>query len=107
MNDLHPLIDEALLPRARWSILRTLHVGGHLGATEEMIHAVLTGEFIGVTRQWIRQQLDYLQSRKLVSVERSEIAPWRAKLERHGYDIVDYQVECLPGIQRPPRHRVD
>ena len=34
MTEPHPLIDETMLPGARWDILRTLKVGGHLGATE-------------------------------------------------------------------------
>ena len=102
-SDLHPLIDEVMLPSARWSILRTLSVGGHLGATEEMIQVVLNGEFLGVTRRWIRTQLDYLESRGLIALERSEVFPWRAKLTRYGHDVVDYQVECEAGIARPPR----
>ena len=87
MTEPHPLIDEAMLPGARWDILRTLKVGGHLG----------------VTKRWIRDQLAYLESRKLIGIERSEVEPWRAVLTRHGHDIADYQVECEPGIRRPPR----
>ena len=96
-------IDAKLLPGARWSILRTLHVGGHLGATEVMIREVVVSEFLGATHRFVRDQLDYLESRKLVTIERSEVDPWRAKLTRHGHDVADYQVECERGIRRPPR----
>ena len=101
--DPHPLIDEAMLPSARWAILRTLRVGGHLGATETMIREVLVADYLGITTRWIRDQLAYLESRKLVTIERSEIQAWRATLTRHGSDIVDYQVPVCAGIRRPPR----
>lgn len=104
---LHPLIDERMLPSARWAILRTLKVGGHLGATETMIREALIADYLGITSRWIRDQLAYLESRELVTIERSEIAAWRATLARHGSDIVDYQVECLPGIRRPLRTHAD
>ena len=99
----HPLVDEALLPAARWAILRTLRVGGHLGATETMVREVLVSDYLGITKHWIRDQITYLESRKLLTIERSEIRAWRATLSRHGYDIVDYQSECEAGIRRPPR----
>ena len=86
----------------RWTILRTLMVGGHLGATDQMCLTVAFAEFIGVTQARVRTELDYLESRKLVEIERSEIRAWRAKLTRYGRDLVDYEVECEPGITRPP-----
>ena len=101
--DIHPLIDENLLPSARWAIMRTLRVGGHLGATEIMIREALVGDYLAITKRWIRDQLVYLESRKLVAIERSEIEAWRAELTRHGSDIVDYQVPVCAGIRRPPR----
>ena len=108
MANKHPLIDAAMLPGARWDILRTLRVGGHLGATETMIRDVLIAGYLGVTKLWIRDQLAYLETRKLIAIDRSEVEPWRATLTRHGYDVADYQVPCEPGIRRPPRpHQED
>ncbi|MDE0034340.1 MAG: hypothetical protein OXU75_14580 [Deltaproteobacteria bacterium] len=100
-------IDERHLPSARWDILRTLRVGGHLGATENMIRDVLVAGYIGVTRHWIRDQLDYLEARRLITIERLETAPWRMTLTRYGYDVADYQVPCDPGIRRPARPPAD
>ena len=91
------------LPGIRWAILRTCRVGGHLGATEPMFREVIAAEYVGVTKRFIRDQLHYLEQRKLVQIERSEIRPWRAQLTRYGYDVADYQVECDAGIARPPR----
>ena len=97
------VVHESLLPSARWSVLRTIGVGGHLGATETMIYDVLRFEYLVISRQWVRDQLHYLASRGLVEIERSEVHPWRATLSRHGQDLYDYQVDVEPGITRPPR----
>ncbi len=86
----------------RWTILRTLMVGGHLGATDKMCLDVARAEYIGVTMQRIHTEFDYLESRKLIETERSELRAWRAKLTRHGRDVVDYEVGVEPGITRPP-----
>lgn len=86
----------------RWTLLRTLMVGGHLGATDKMCLDVARAEYLGVTLDRVRTEMDYLEERKLIAIERSEIRPWRAKLSRHGRDVVDYQVEVEPGIARPP-----
>ncbi len=103
MSEPHPLIDETTAPAARWAILRTLRVGGHLGATETMVREVLLADWLGITRQWIRDQLAYLEARRLIAIERSEVRAWRATLTRAGYDVVEYQVDVEPGIRRPPR----
>lgn len=96
-------IDERYLPGIRWAILRTCRVGGHLGATETMVRDVLVADYPAVSRAFIRDQFDYLEKRELIEVERSDLDPWRASLARYGYDVVEYQVECDPGIRRPPR----
>ena len=101
------LIDERFVPGIRWAILRTCRVGGHLGATEAMIREVVVVDYLGADRKFIRDQLDYLEKRKLVSIHRSEIEPWRVTLTRYGYDVADYQVACEPGIRRPPRLPAD
>ena len=87
----------------RWTVLRTLMVGGHIGATDKMCLDVCRAEYLGVTIERVRTELDYLESRRLTEIERSEVRPWRARLTRHGRDVVDYEVAVEPGITRPPR----
>ena len=96
------MLDPKFLPSIRWDIIRTCRVAGHLGATENMIREVIRSGWVGATQKAIRDELHYLESRKLVTVERSEIAPWRLCLTRYGYDVADYQVPCEDGIHRPP-----
>jgi len=88
----------------RWIILTAVHAGGHLGATDDMILAALLPSWLDVHRNWVRDELAYLESRKLVDVERHPIKPWRVTLSRHGRDIVDYTVDCEAGIARPARY---
>ena len=95
------LLNTRMLPGVRWEILRTLHVGGHLGATEAMCQQVVNAAFVGVTAETLRNQFDYLEKRKLIEIQRSDLDPWRATLSRHGTDLVEYRVDCEPGIARP------
>ena len=96
------LIDPRYLPSIRWDILRTCRMGGHVGATENMIREVVRSEWIGVTQNAIRDELHYLEDRDLVKIKKSDIYAWRITLTRTGYDIADYQVPCEEGIHRPP-----
>ena len=88
----------------RWIILIAVNAGGHLGATEDMILAALRPSWLEVHRAWVRDELVYLESRKLVGIEKHAIKPWRVSLTRHGRDIVDYTVDCEPGIERPVKY---
>ena len=97
----HPLITPKTVPALRWDILRTTHVGGHLGVTETMMLRTLECEWIGLTRAVLRDQIAYLEARRLVIVRRSEVEDWRLRLDRYGHDVVEYQVECDPGVRRP------
>lgn len=92
------------LESGRWEILRVLHVGGHIGATEAMVLATLRALWIEVSQSWVRDQLAYLEARRLIEIDRPELEPWRAKLTRHGWDVATYVVDCAPGIARPRRY---
>lgn len=97
------MIDPKHLPGLRWAILRTVMVGGHLGATETMVLDVARAEYLTMERGALRDEIAYLESRNLVVVERSEVQPWRLTLTRYGRDLVDYTCDVAPGIARPPR----
>lgn len=99
------MIAHTWLPGLRWTILRTVLVGGHLGVTDRMALDVARAEYIGVERRELRDEIAYLEARGLLGVEREETGPWRMTLTRHGRDVVDYTVACEPGIRRPPRPR--
>lgn len=96
--------DLTKLESGRWELLRVMNVAGHLGATETMMFHTLVAMWPDINRDWIRNQLDYLENRKLIELEKHELKDWRAKLSRHGWDITSYVVDCEPGIARPPKY---
>jgi hypothetical protein len=49
----------------------------------------------------VKRELDYMKSRDLVSLRTNPLGHVHAKLERYGIDIVEYTVDCEPGIARP------
>jgi len=89
----------------RGHILRTLHYGRPVGATDEMILACCRQLWLTVGRDWVRRQLEYLAKRKLVTLAKpaNPALPWRAELSRHGIDVYERVVECDPGIDLGPQ----
>lgn len=96
--------EQVKLEAVRWELLRIMGVSGHVGATETMMVHTLKASWATIDREYIRNQLAYLESRKLIELERPPIQDWRGKLTRHGDDIFNYVVECEPGISRPPQY---
>ena len=92
------------LESVRWLILQAVKLGGHVGATDEMILPAVRSSWIGVSMDQIRNEIEYLEQRKLVTTERPPIRPWRVRLTRHGHDLVDYVSDVAPGIDRPPKY---
>ena len=89
---------------ARWIILQTTSLGGHIGVTEEMVLPVLRASWLGTSRELMRNEIDYLERRGLITTDRSPLKPWRIHLTRAGQDVVEYTVECEAGIDRPPKY---
>lgn len=48
----------------------------------------------------LRRELNYLADRKMVDLEKKPSGDWFADLTRLGVDLVEYTVECGPGIAR-------
>ena len=91
------------LPAVRWDMLRVINNAGHLGATEPMFLQVLRSFYWFVDQKLIRNQIHYLEERRLITSERSEINPWNVHMTNHGHDVYEYRVECHAGIARPRR----
>ena len=97
-------LSQARTESARWIILQTTGIGGHIGVTDDMILPVLRASWLDASREFLHNEIDYLESRKLVTTERPPLKPWRVKLTRHGRDVVEYTVACEPGIARPEKY---
>ena len=74
----------------RWSLLVALNKTRPYTASETQLE--------------LRRELDYLADRKMVELEKRPSGDWFADLSRLGVDIVEYTVECGPGIARPEKY---
>lgn len=96
------MIDKLQREEARWRILATLNAGRPTSVTETLLHRVCNDLQLPLSQLDIRRELDYLASRKLVSVNKTQQV-WLAELTYVGVDVVEYTVPCEPGIARPPQ----
>ena len=88
----------------RWILLLALNHARPYGAMEVVLCGTAQGVYADVTALEIRRELSYLEDRKLIEIKRSPSGPWHAELERYGVDMVEYNIDCLPGIARPPKY---
>lgn len=87
----------------RWLILRALDFGRPSALHEQLLLSTVQGIFSDSTHLELRRELDYLSDRDLVKIERKPDGIWWADLTRYGTDLVEYSIECEPGIARPPK----
>ncbi len=99
-------IDHTRLRREamRWLILLTLNNARPIGAFEGLILSVAQSEYPDATALELRREMDYLDDRKLVKLDKQPSGRWHAELTRHGVDVAEYTVDCEPGIARPAKY---
>ena len=88
----------------RWRILQTLDVGRPYPVSEDVLTTTVSGDDMPITQRELRRELDYLEDRKLLSIKGKDTAIWSAELTHYGVDVVEYTVECFPGIARPKKY---
>jgi len=88
-------------PSLRWRILATLNAGRPNSVQESLILHVANDLSLNVTVASLRRELDYLEEKELVRVQRS--GHWSAELTGSGIDVVEYTIDCPPGIDRPAK----
>jgi len=96
-------LQKATRENVRWYILRALNAARPEGASESIVLSALQGIPIDITQKELRRELDYLEARDLIEVEGRKTPVWYAKTNRDGIDVVEYTVECHPGIARPEK----
>lgn len=88
----------------RWLMLLVLDRARPYGLHESVLTGAAQDQFHDATPLEVRRTLDYLEDRRLVVISRSPSGPWSADITSHGTDIVEYEVECEPGIARPKKY---
>ena len=102
MNDMNfDLAKKQRRERVRWFLMRTLDQCSPVGSYLALLVDVICSVYPDATELEIKRELDYLAERELVSLQIDPTGTWFAKLERYGYDVVQYAVDCEPGIARP------
>jgi len=97
-------IEKARREELRWLILRALYAARPMGTSETIIKNAIEPVILDITEIEIRRELDYLAERDLISVSNKDTPIWFAKINNHGIDIVEYTVDCHPGIARPKKY---
>lgn len=100
------IIDHAKSRREsiRWYILLTLNNARPIVTHESLILSTMQGILPDATALEIRRELDYLDDRKLVQLEKNPGGYWLAELTHYGVDVAEYTVDVLPGIARPTKY---
>lgn len=98
-----PDMDKARRETNRWLILQCLDCSRPIGAGEALLISALQ-DTVDITQRELRRELDYLEERELVEVKGRGGPQWQAKLTRIGIDLVEYTIDCEPGIARPQKY---
>ncbi len=101
MNEID--LEKARREEMRWRILKVLDAGRPLPVAETLILTTLQDVSLPVSPHGLRRELDYLADRKLIIVQGRDTPTWQACLTHYGVDLVEYSVDCFPGIARPKR----
>ncbi|MDR1276173.1 MAG: hypothetical protein LBL72_07315 [Candidatus Accumulibacter sp.] len=100
-----PDLEKARRENLRWLILLALNSAQPIGTSEQVVLSAILPMLPDLTQLELRRNLDYLEERGLITLTGRTTQPqWFCKLDRYGIDIVEYTVECEPGIARPAKY---
>jgi hypothetical protein len=102
-RDLAPDLSKAQREDSRWRILRTLDAGRPFPLTERVVWRVLTDIKLPMVLAGVRREIAYLEAKGLVKVLNPTEPELQVELTALGIDVLEYTVDCPPGIARPPK----
>jgi hypothetical protein len=97
-------MEKARREQIRWLVMVAVNAGRPEPVAEPLILSAIQGVPVQCTALELRRELDYLEDRKLLLLDRHEGAPWTAELTRHGVDFIEYTIAAEPGIARPKKY---
>ncbi len=100
-------IEKARREGMRWYILNTLNKARPYTTSEMFLQDVMRSIYPDTTALELRQQLDYLEDRQLLDLNKTPNGVWFADLTRLGVDIAEYTIDCQAGIARPVKYWSD
>lgn len=99
-----PDLEKTRRETLRWVCLQVTHAGEPIGVSEQLLNNTVNGVLPNITPRELRLALDYLCERELIEISDRQTPNWFIKLTRCGFDVVEYTVECEPGIARPQKY---
>ena len=90
----------------RWNMIRTLDWHRPVTMPESRLLEVIQTLYPDSTQMEVRRELDYLEGRNLVVLDKQPSGTWFADLTCEGIDLAEYTVECEPGIARPVKYGI-
>jgi hypothetical protein len=85
----------------RWNLLNALHKARPVGCLDVLLLDVMRAIYNGVTPTELHSELEYLEDRQLVKIDKKPDGHWHSELNHNGVDVVEYAVDCPVGIARP------
>ena len=73
-------------------------------SNERFLLAVMQAIYPDATALELRRELDYLADRRMLELVKEPSGTWFGDLTRLGVDVVEYTVDCGPGIARPQKY---
>ena len=98
------MMEKARREGMRWHLINTLNKARPYTSSEVFLLDVMRGIYPDVTALELRQQLEYLQDRRLLDLTKQPSGMWFADLNRLGVDIAEYTIDCQAGIARPEKY---
>lgn len=88
----------------RWLLMNALNNARPLGAMDQLLLTVAQDMYPDTTANELHQQLEYLNDKDLVDIEKRPDGHWNSKLNSNGIDVVEYTEHCPAGIARPAKY---
>lgn len=85
----------------RWHLLAAINISRPQGMYTGGLLPIIQSVYPDSTEHELKRELDYLEERGLVKIERDPMERWKVDLTRWGVDVVEYTVVCDPGVARP------
>lgn len=84
----------------RWRLLSIAGYAGKTGVTDSIAMSPMRELFAGITRDELREALDYLEKKELIELDRAAV-DWRYTLTAFGIDCFESNAEVPVGIRKP------
>lgn len=88
----------------RWNLINAINKARPYVSSGEFLLDVMRAIYHDATVAEVQRELNYLETRELVTIEKSPAGTWHVDLKRAGIDLAEYTSACEPGISRPAKY---